>query len=403
MRVTRLAGHGWRALRHVSPVVVGLSLLLAPTAQAHNRSKSHHAVKAPTATHAQATGPASPSDCSQPSLTQAFLSDGDFNYYAPAPGPAGVGFNGSSWTLSGGAQLDTTQRADGGTGQVLSLPAGSQVVSPDMCIMTSQNPLARAMVRSLDGAGGLQVQISYEDSGTWSKPQGAGGVNGQGSSWTASNTINIPPGPPGPPGQTSTWEIVRFTFTAPSGPGSVQMYGLGVAAPPPVPSTGACSNPVLSQAFLPAGDTNYYTAAPGQTGGGFVGTGWTLTGGAKIVTATRSDDSSGPVLDLPAGSLAVSPNICVTSLYPTARMMVRSLFGGDDLSFRVSYADTNTWTNPHETGHVHGNDTSWTLSDPVQLQPPNQPGWQIVADARPNGAHSEFQIYDLELDPYARG
>jgi hypothetical protein len=135
-----------------------------------------------------------------------------------------------------------------------------------------------------------------------------------------------------------------------------------------------------------------------------LGTGWKLLGGARIVTARRANGTTGHVLDLPAGSIAVSPNVCVTSRYLTARMMVRSVFGGEGLSFRVSYGSTATWTNPRETGQIQSNNASWTLSNPLQLQPGNVAGWQIVRlTLVPEGPRSEYQVFDLELDPYAKG
>jgi hypothetical protein len=226
--------------------------------------------------------------------------------------------------------------------------------------------------------------------------------------WTLSNTLNLQPpkAPPPPPGQppSAGWQVMRMTFTGGSKGSDDQIFGLHVATPPPAPSTGPCSQPPLSQAFLPAGDTRFYTPAPGQNGGGFIGTGWTLRKGARVVSARRADGTIGKLLLLPAGSTAVSPNICVTSLYPTARMMIRSPSGAGDVSFRVSYANTKTWTDPHETGHVHGNGMGWSLSDPVNLQPSPAPGWQIVRlTLVANGSRGKFQIYDLELDPYAKG
>jgi hypothetical protein len=340
------------------------------------------------------------SACSQPAAHQPFLSFGDFNYYLPVPGWSAAAFDGSTWKLSGGAKIVTARRADGSTAPVLDLPAGSKAVSPDICV-TSQNPEARMMVRSVSGGGGVQVGVSYASTPSWTNPAGAGQVNGQDTAWTLSNTVNLkrPPPPPGPSGP-GTAQVMRFTFVPRRGEGPYQLYGLKLAAPPPPPNTGPCSKPALSQAFLRAGDTRYYTPAPGQNGGGFVGTGWTLTRGARIVTARRADGTTAKVLQLPPGSMAVSPDICVTSLYPTARMMVRSVSGGGDVSFGVSYANAN----PHETGHVHGNGTSWTLSDPVNLQPSQAAGWQIVRlSLVADGPQSRFQIYDLELDPYAKG
>jgi hypothetical protein len=349
---------------------------------------------------AQAQPPAGPpttpdvTQCSASTLSQPFLGTSDFNYYAAAPGPSDSGFDGSTWSLSGGANVVSTQLADGSTGQALDLPAGSMAVSPAMCISPSAKPALRAYVESLNGGDNVHVSVSYFTSGGWTNPQGAGNLQGQQTAWTLSNPSNIP-NPPGPPA--SGWQVVRFFLVPGGGHSEFQVYGLNVSALPPAPDTGPCSNPSLSQAFLSAGDTSLYTQAPDFSS-------WSLAGGASIQTTTRADGASGQVLDLPAGSIAVSPDICVTSLYPTARMMVRSLNGGDDLSFRVSYANTNSWTNPHETGHVHGNLTNWSLSDSVHLQPGNAAGWQIVRlTLVPGGAHSEFQLYDLQLDPYAKG
>jgi hypothetical protein len=140
----------------------------------------------------------SASVCSPPPLGQPFLGSGDFNYYAAAPGPNGTGFDGSSWRLTGGAKIVTTQLANGATGRALDLPTGSQAVSPDLCVKSSQNPIARTMVRSLNGGDSLQIQASYSTGTGWSNPQGPGGVSGQGTAWTVSNTFNIPPPPPPP-------------------------------------------------------------------------------------------------------------------------------------------------------------------------------------------------------------
>jgi hypothetical protein len=341
-------------------------------------------------------GTPDPTQCSQPNLGQPYLANGDWNYYSPAPGPSGTAFDGSSWSFYGGAKTVSTQLADGSTGQALDMPAGSTAVSPAVCVIPSNDPMDRAMVRSLVGNANIQVSLSFYVPGSgWTNPQGAGNLKPQGTAWTLSNPSPLP-NPPGA-SNTNSWQVVRFVFAGGGGTSDSQFYGLGVSALPPPPSTGPCSDPVLTQAFLPANDLNYYTQAPDFSA-------WTLTNGAQVKPATLGDDSRGQVLDLPAGSMAVSPSICVTSAYPTARMMIRSLNGGDDMSFRVSYANTNTWTNPHETGHVHGNLANWTLSDSVHLQPGNVAGWQIVRLALvPNGGHSEFQVYDLQLDPYAKG
>ena len=86
------------------------------------------------------------------------------------------------------------------------------------------------------------------------------------------------------------------------------------------------------------------------------------------------------VLDLPSGSKAVSPTICVTSSYPTARTMVRNVIGAEGVFFYVSYAGTKTWATPRRT-RVRSTAAArpGRLSTPVNLQPYNSLG--LAADA----------------------
>jgi hypothetical protein len=164
--------------------------------------------------------------------------------------------------------------------------------------------------------------------------------------------------------------------------------------------TSMCSDPAFSQPFLSAKDSNWYTLVPGQSAGSFNGAGWTLSGGAKIVTTALADGSTTSVLDLPSGSKAVSPTICVTSSYPTARAMVRNVAGAEGVFFYVSYQGTNSWNTPKNTGQIHGSGSAWTLVTPVNLQPFNAAGWQPMRiTLSPGGKSSDFQLYNLYVDP----
>jgi hypothetical protein len=181
---------------------------------------------------------------------------------------------------------------------------------------------------------------------------------------------------------------------------------LAIAAAPAAATadTSVCSNPTLTQPFLTWGDKNWYALVPGQNPDSFLGTGWTLSGGATIKTTTLGDGTTGPVLNLPSGSKAVSPIFCVTSSYPTARMMVRNVKGSEGVFFYVSYEGTSTWNTPKNTGQVHGQNTAWTLATPVNLQPYNVSGWQPMRITLiPGGTTSDFQIYNLYDDPYSKG
>jgi hypothetical protein len=170
-----------------------------------------------------------------------------------------------------------------------------------------------------------------------------------------------------------------------------------------ISSPSGCTDPVLSQSFLAAGDTNWYALAPGQDESGFNGEGWTLSGKASIVSTTLTGGQTWNVLDLPSGSKAVSPVMCVTQDYPKARTMVRNVVGSEGVFFYVSYAGTNTWNTPKNTGQFHGDHSNWTLSGAINLQPPAVAPWQLVRFTFiPGGTKSRFQLYDFQVDPFAR-
>jgi hypothetical protein len=168
----------------------------------------------------------------------------------------------------------------------------------------------------------------------------------------------------------------------------------------PTPNTSACTAPTLSQPLLSIGDSNWYTLTPGETVDNFNGSGWTLSGGAQIKSVPLADGATGSVLDLPTGSQAVSPTLCVNSGYKTIRTEVRDLVGSAGVHFYVSYEGTSSWGTPQDTGLVHGQQTNWTMSDPVNIQPGNSTGWELVHFTLvPAGTKGDFQIYNFWLDP----
>jgi hypothetical protein len=165
--------------------------------------------------------------------------------------------------------------------------------------------------------------------------------------------------------------------------------------------TSACAPGLLGQPFLAWKDTNEYELMPGEAVDGFAGDGWTLSGGASIVTTKLADGSTGEVLNLPSGSKAVSPTICVQANYPLARTMVRDVKGSEGVFVDVSYAGTSTWETPKNTGQVHSTaGTAWALSGSMNLQPINMTGWQLLKlTLVPGGTTSDFQVYNLYVDP----
>jgi hypothetical protein len=101
-----------------------------------------------------------------------------------------------------------------------------------------------------------------------------------------------------------------------------------------VANTDACDQATLTQPFASYGDNNYYKLMPG---GDFTsgGVGWTLNGGAQVVTG--SGPNGGNALYLPAGATVTSPDTCVDAAYPTMRMFADSLTSNADVSVSVVY------------------------------------------------------------------
>jgi hypothetical protein len=176
-----------------------------------------------------------------------------------------------------------------------------------------------------------------------------------------------------------------------------------LAATAAVTSDSACSTPVLSQPFAALNDSRFYTMAPGGTFDDPMGGGWQLSGGARIVQTTQPDGTVAGVLDLPSKATAVSPAMCITSDYPTTRQWVRNLVGSEGVFFYVSYNTNGTWTSPKNTGQFHGSQKAWTLSNPMNVQPSNAPGWQQVRFTFIAGGNtSRFQVNDFWVDPRMR-
>ena len=99
------------------------------------------------------------------------------------------------------------------------------------------------------------------------------------------------------------------------------------AAPAHAASLGlACPTPA-SQTFAPWGDMNFYVPAP-DSGFENGASGWTLTGGARVVTGNEPWMVGGTgqthSLSLPAGSSATSPPMCIGLLSGGMRFFVQN-------------------------------------------------------------------------------
>jgi hypothetical protein len=168
------------------------------------------------------------------------------------------------------------------------------------------------------------------------------------------------------------------------------------AAAPAVASADPCPNYQLSQPFLAWGDTNQYTLLPGQSVDNVSGDGWQLSRGAKLMTSTVQDGRVGQVLDMPAGSVAVTPPMCVNaSQYPMARAMVSDLTGTDGVAVYVSYDGGPAMLSD---GNIKNNQPGWAPSKPIMLHAGSLRGQHTLRITLVSYG-GEYQLYNFYLDP----
>ena len=166
----------------------------------------------------------------------------------------------------------------------------------------------------------------------------------------------------------------------------------------PLP-TESCVHPPAIQALLAYGDENLYTLAPG---GAFSDpAGWELLGNASMGSADQADGSTGGVLNLPPGSQATSPPMCITVDYPTARLWARGLDGSADVEFNVVYWKNGEWTKPKHTGNFKGDKKGWGLSKEMKCNPEKHADWQQVRFVLFNDGKSNVQVDNFWVDPRA--
>lgn len=171
------------------------------------------------------------------------------------------------------------------------------------------------------------------------------------------------------------------------------------AALPAVASADPCPSYGMSQPFLAWGDTHEYTLLPGESVDSIGGQGWELSRGAKLVTSSLLDGSTGQVLDMPAGSVAVSPPMCVNgSDYPVARSMVRDLSGDEGIAVYASYEGDGPWGWPLASGMIKGGLLGWVPSKPIMLHAGSLRGEHILRLSLV-AYGGEYQLYNFYIDP----
>ncbi len=137
--------------------------------------------------------------------------------------------------------------------------------------------------------------------------------------------------------------------------------------------------------------------------------GWLLSGGASLVPGSESyfvsgNSSDSYSLGLPAGSSAMTAQICVTIQDPQLRFFVRNT-GDPKAQLMVQAVNLDPSSGKMKTtdlGAVKGS-SSWTLSNPVLFKSAIQPGADgtglLGFTFTPKDASGNWRIDDLYIDP----
>jgi hypothetical protein len=176
---------------------------------------------------------------------------------------------------------------------------------------------------------------------------------------------------------------------------------LGVACPDPATQTFLAWNDPAAYAFLPNGGFEQGT------------TGWTVSGGARVVAGNESffvhSVNDRYSLDLPAGSSVVSPPMCISLLNskmrffnlntgdPSARLKVQVLYNGGVGSL---LSIVTKLLGVSDVGYVTA-DGTWQPSEPVAMLSGALPLLTSSVQFRftPIGTTGDWQIDDVYLDP----
>ncbi len=178
---------------------------------------------------------------------------------------------------------------------------------------------------------------------------------------------------------------------APAGAGASRSHGPG--------GGGTCPAQTFTQPFLAWGDKSHYTLLPGETAGDFAGTGWTLSGGARIVTTHLPGGQLGHVLYLSAGAEAVSPAICVTSAYPKARTMVKDLAGRTGVHVYAAFQTNGSWGANLASGIVKGLHGAFSPSVRISAHASSLKGATPARYTLVASRSGRYEIYDFYVDP----
>lgn len=210
------------------------------------------------------------------------------------------------------------------------------------------------------------------------------------------------------------------------------LLAAGAVAAVPAAASAACVEMPTSKAFSKVGDTADYSLAPG---GNFENgaPGWTLAGGAKIVSGNETlGFLKGPIvsgskaLSMPVGSTATSPEFCVDESHPYFRFMAKPASSMAGYKAVVIYRDsagsvqTSQFTSSQEITWGEG---SWSASavSPLAAKIPLDAGetasvqLKFISTGNPVAVGISFwgkftggdvgatNIDSVLVDPYRRG
>lgn len=195
----------------------------------------------------------------------------------------------------------------------------------------------------------------------------------------------------------ATAALVAALFIAPA----------AAQAGPLVASAPDCADEALSAPFMPWVDPAQYQFAPD---GGFEdgAAGWTLSG-ATVVGGNESyyvhDSGDAKSLNVPAGSSATSPTVCVGLEHPTLRFFAkRSSALGATMTVEVLFETANGDVASLPIGTAAGT-ASWQPTLPMAVVAnllPLLPGDHTPVQFRFTTLTGSVQIDDAYVDPYRR-
>jgi len=117
------------------------------------------------------------------------------------------------------------------------------------------------------------------------------------------------------------------------------------------------------------------------------------------VTTTLADGQKGTVLDLPKNAYAVSPSLCIDSMYPQARTMIKDVSAVNGVHVYVSYNSNGQWAAPIVNASVPGTGPVWSVSPPIVIQSSGLTSAVPAQFLLVGGSTGETEVYDFYVDP----